>query len=729
MQQMGDSMNFTRRKVTDWAGLLGSVSCAGLITVSPMGSTLAAESERTSEFVGLESVVVTAQRREENSQDVPIAISTISGEDAALRGAVSIQTLSATVPGLSMAVTTSNTNTFIRGVGSTSASSNNEPSAATYVDGVYMPSSFALSSFFFNNIERLEVLKGPQGTLFGRNSTAGVIQIVTPDPKHELGGNLSLGYGNYETVYANGYVTGGITDNLAADVAVNYEDQDAGWGYNPTYQKEIFVHENVAVRSKWVYTSSDSTKVSAAFDYANFKSDGSNFQMLPGSINSLDHVTTYPGRFNAVGEVNVSDAEQYGASVRIDQDLGALHGVSITSYRNVSGNVLIDNDVTPALITTIESYNDADYVTQEFQLSGDSGRIDWLVGAFFYGNEVDGASPRRETGSRVNPGQYREIYGRQKTRSMSAFGQGTAEIFTDTKLTLGLRYTDETLKADGRYVNQAGQVYSGPFSDEVSFDPWTWRVALDHQFTPDVLGYVSWNRGFKSGGYNLNSPGSPSFLPEHLDAYEVGLKSELLDSRVRLNLAAFYYDYRDLQVTIVPGGGTQIFTNAAAARNYGLDASLDFAATDNLTLSLGVALLDAKYEDYPNARGYTSAGVAVPVPNAKGRDLPNAPPFSGFVSANYRLPTAIGDFKGTVSLSYNDRTYITAAQESIRPSYELLSGSVEWRSPTDGSLGVRLWGRNLTDTYYPNASVETATGWYQTPAAPRTYGLTLLKDF
>lgn len=688
-----------------------------------------AETERN-ETGGLAEVTVTAQRREENSQSVPIAINTISGEDATLRGAVSIQTLSATVPGLTMTVTTSNTNTYIRGVGSTSASANNEPSAATYVDGVYMPSSFALSSFFFNNIERLEVLKGPQGTLFGRNSTAGVIQIITPDPKHDFGGNLSVGYGNYATAYGNAYVTGGITDDLAADLAVNYEDQRDGWGYNPTYQKEIFVHENIAARSKWLYTPADSTKVTLALDYANFDSDGSNFQMVPGSVNSLDHGTTFPGKFDAVGEVNVNDAKQYGASIRLDQDLGSLHGVSITSYRNVSGNILIDNDITPAKLTTIRSYNDSDYVTQELQLSSrDPGRVVWLAGVFFYGNEVNGASPRTETGSRVNPGAYRDIYGRQKTRSVSAFGQATTEIFADTKLTLGLRYTDETLKADGKFVNQAGQIYSGPFKDEISFAPWTWRVALDHQFAPDVLGYVSWNRGFKSGGYNLNAPGSAPFYPEHLDAYEIGLKSELLERRVRLNLAAFYYDYRDLQVTIVPGGGTQIFTNAAAARNYGLDGNLDFAVTDYLTLSLGVSLLDAKYTDYRNVRGYTIAGAAIPIANAKGRELQGSPPFSGFLSATYRVPTAVGDIKGTMSFSYNDRTYVTAAESAVRPSYELLSGSVEWWSASANPFGVRIWGRNLSNSYYSNALIESATGWYQTPAAPRTYGLTLLKEF
>ncbi len=178
-------------------------------------------------------------------------------------------------------------------------------------------------------------------------------------------------------------------------------------------------------------------------------------------------------------------------------------------------------------------------------------------------------------------------------------------------------------------------VVTGPAAGQISSHPLTWRVALDRQFTPDVLGYVSYNRGFKSGGYNLSSVSATPFNPETLDAYETGIKSEFLDHRVRLNLAAFYYNFRNIQVVTVPGNGIQIFTNAAAARNYGLDASLDFAATSHLTLSTGVGLLSAKYTDYPNARTNDMFGNVIIVPNAKGNYLASAPPLTGFVTASY----------------------------------------------------------------------------------------------
>jgi iron complex outermembrane receptor protein len=676
---------------------------------------------------GLEEITVTAQRREENSQKVPIVINTISGDQLSARGADSVAMLSAAVPNLN--VTGSfNSNVYIRGVGANSASPNNEPSTAVYVDGVYMPSNLGLRTFAFNNIERVEVLKGPQGTLFGRNATAGVVQFITPNPKQQLGGKFDMGYANYDTRNADAYLTGGITDNLAADVSVLYEDQKEGWGYNPTYRTGLFWHKNVAARSKWLYTPSESTSIGVAFDYSEFRSDGGNNQLVPGSV-GVDKVTTFPGKFAAVGVPNVNDNDQRGASVRIDQDFGSLHGASITSYRNVSGHWRVDNDLTPAPRVQVDNYNDANYVTQELQLSNrDPGRVTWLAGAFLYGNRVKGADPQANQGTNV-AGGYRANFGVQETRSVSGFGQATAEIVADTKLTLGLRYTDETLKTDGRVENLAGQVVSGPFHSQIDFSPWTWRVALDHQFNPDVLGYVSYNRGFKSGGYNLSSPGSLPFFPETVDAYEVGVKSELLNRRMRLNLGMFYYDYKNLQVAVVPGGGSQIFTNAAAARNYGLDATLDVAATDNLSLSVGVGLLDAKYNDYPNAQGFTNRGVAIPIANAKGQSLPYAPKFSGNVSADYRLPTSIGDFQSTLAVSYTGVSYITPDQGLARPSYTLLSSSVEWRPQFDKTFGVRVWGKNLLNKYYYASGVESANGWYITPAPPRTYGLTLLKEF
>ena len=202
-----------------------------------------------------------------------------------------------------------------------------------------------------------------------------------------------------------------------------------------------------------------------------------------------------------------------------------------------------------------------------------------------------------------------------------------------------------------------------------------------------------------------------------------------MEHRLRLNAAVFYYDYKDIQVIIVPGNAGQIFTNAAAARNYGLDANLEFAATERLTLSAGVGLLNAKYNDYPNAQGFTAGGVAINLANAAGRSLPYAPPFSGFVSSSWRRPTASGEFRVSLNVAYNEHYYISPVEVPEMPDYYNVGAAVEWRSPAVKPLAVRLWGRNLANAYIASGTTTSSGGWYSSYGAPRTVGLTLTREF
>jgi iron complex outermembrane recepter protein len=695
----------------------------GLIALSPATSLLAAETDQASGKAVLEEITVTAQRREESSQLVPITVDNVSAQVALERGTDSIQTLNASIPNLSFTTAAQATNTYIRGIGANASAPNAEPSVATYVDGVYNPSAVSLTNFEFANIERIEVLKGPQGTLFGRNATAGVIQVITPDPQHEFSGKVGVGYGNLNTVTGGVYLTGGLSDKLAADLSVFVDNRIDGYGTDLTYDIPTFRSRNLGAHSKWLYEPSDATQIRFAFDYNKYETDGTSNQFVKESF------PPFLGPRKNVGERNANDGDQYSGAVTIDHDFSELHLKSISSYRHFSRDWFIDSDTLPPVNNHIDTHDSGKYLTQEFQLSNlNPGKFGWVLGAYYFTDDIDAANPRIQYGASINPGNYREIYGFTTSDSWSLYGQGTADLGEDTQLTLGLRYTSETVGATGYRLNVAGDVDQGPFDDDFSSHPWTWRIALNHQFTPDVMGYVSWNRGFKSGGFNGTSPGSASFEPEEVDAYEVGMKSEFLDHRVRLNLAGFYYDYSNLQVVIVLGGA-QLFTNAAASRNYGLDASLDFAATDRLTISAGLGLLNAKYSDYPNARGYSPFGVAFPIENAKGQELPFSPPASGFLNASYDASTSIGDFRYAANLMYNDRSYPTPDMGLERPAYTLLSASVEWRSQSDDSLSVRLWGRNLTnDDYYLFAS-ESGTGWYVSYGPPRTYGISLEKEF
>lgn len=735
-----------RKKATCRAELLAAVSVAGLAALAPTARSMAADSQPAStsdtqaaalsadaqpasgSVPALAQVVVTAEHISENSQRVPISITTVSADQLTAQGAVSVKTLSDAVP----SITTPGTfwaNTYIRGVGTDSSNPNVEPAVATYVDGVYIPSSYALAGMALNNIQQISVLKGPQGTLFGRNTTGGVIQIATPTPQQEFSGNSSVGFSNYDTVTANTYLTGGVTHDLAGDLALAFDNQGEGYGYDPAFARRINWQHDTSVRSKWLYTPSDSTKVTTVVDYSNFVSDGANNQLLPGSFAPADRAVGFPGNYNCLCIPNVGDVQTYGGAVTVNQIFGDLEAVSISSYRNVKGHWLSDSDNVPQYYDLSANSNDADYVTQELRLRNlHPGRVRWQVGAYFYGSNTH-LDPQLTYGSKVGQKGYEAAYGNQTTRSESLFAQATTTIIQGTHLTTGMRYTDETMNGYGALVNGTGAIYSGPIYGQIVSNPWTWRVSLDHQFTRALLGYVSYDRGFKSGGFNLSSPTAAPFYPEKLDAYQAGLKSQFLNDRIRLNLSTFFYRFSNLQVTIVPGGGSQIDTNAASARNYGLDSEIDFAVTDRLTVTTNASWLKAYYASYLDAEGYTPLGVGINIPNASGRELPYSPRFTGSIDANYQVPTPIGDVKSTLGLSYQDAYDVSPTGEPVAPAYFLLNASMEWWSSSAEPIGVRLWGRNLTNSYYIANLITSSNGWYGTYAAPRTYGITVTKDF
>ena len=725
------------------------VACAALMILLPLSRALAAgvaaDAAETSENGQLQEITVTAERVSANLQRVPIAVNAATGEQLEKAGVVNLQQLSTLVPNV---VNTGNTSnyTYIRGIGSSNASLNNEAAVSTYVDGVYVASPYGQFGTF-NNISRIEVLKGPQGTLFGRDTTGGVIQVITPDPSHKLASNWQLSYGNYETYGGKGYLTGGITDSVAADLALVYDDQVGSYGTDLcpdltagvcSARKSSGRHENFGARSKWLWAPSDATKLVATADYDLFMSDAG-LQMAPGSINSFDHTTTYPGRYNFVGVPYSLRARQYGAAVNFSQDLSnGLQFVSISSWRQLFGVEIHDNTRTAnnALYTIAEASRGT-YQTQEFQLIDQKpGRITWLVGAYYFGDVV-GYDPRTQTGSSVNAARFLNIFADQTIRSYSVYGQETTELFDQTKLELGARYTDEAVILNGHYENAAGAIVSPTgtatgatvYKQKIKYYPWTYRAALDRQFGEDIMGYFAFTHGFKSGGYNLPTPQRNPFLPETIDSYEVGVKSELMDRRVRLNLAAYYYNYQNIQVVIVPGLSGQLFTNAGGAHANGIDADFEFAATSHLTLRAALGYLHGYYTEFPNAQRFTSTGAAVAIASAAGYPLPYAPRYSGNVGLSYTLPTSVGDFVFAPTVAYTDKYPFTTDSNFMINRRIMVSAQLEWDSRAIQGLSVQLYGVNLANEYYYVAPVESSGGWYGTPGTPRTFGVRVLQKF
>lgn len=672
----------------------------------------------------LGDIVVTAQRRSQSLQDIPIAVSAVTGDQLIERGLTDTRAIQASIPNLTLSENGVSVTPFLRGVGSAQSNPNDEPSVATYVDGVYIASPTG-NIFSFNNIERIEVLKGPQGTLFGRNATGGVIQIVTRDPEHVPAFSLDVGGGNYDRLEVSGYVTTGIGSNLAADLAVVYNNNFDGYGRDIFRDADIFRREEFAIRTKWLWRPGADTQVRFSLDYSTLDSTGTDYQLAEGVVGA-DGVTTNPGRRRTATDfANRGDNEVYGGSIRIDHDFGAVRLASISAYRRVTGEFDLDQDATPTPIVRANINQFAEQYSQEVQLYAPANStFDWLVGLYYFDASY-AYTPLNISGFAAAPLPSIDLFGSQDTRSYSAYAQMTFPIAENTRLTGGLRFTREEQDTTGR-TESGGAVIVPDIPQSQSFDRLTWRVSLDHQFTPDILAYVSYNRGIKSGGFNMINAGTPGYNPEVLDAYEVGVKLDLFGRTVRLNTAAFYYDYSDIQVFTIAGGGAVLTTNAAAARMYGFDVDFAWRVSSRLRLSAGFGYLDSEYTDFPNAAFIPASPLEGPQVqgDASGNQLVFAPTISFNAAATYTIPTSFGDFSLDANLSYRDDVFVSADNRLTIPAYWLANTSIGWRTP-DERFGLRLWVRNLFDAdYFANRTAQNGLGDIQYLAPPRTAGVT-----
>lgn len=729
-----------------------TIASAFMLTASPAHSqTTSNDDGNLAAGGGLTDIIVTAQRRDQKQQNVPIAIATISGDIAERTGVTGTETLTIAVPGLQFSrQVASGGAPFLRGVGNVAAAQGFEPPVAIYVDDVYIGSPGAVL-MSLNNIKQVEVLKGPQGTLFGRNATGGVIHIRTMQPSlYETRVDAKAGYSNFDTVDGNIYVSTPLNEKVAVNVAAVAHHQGTGYGINLLLDEEIYKSEYYGGRAGMLLEPTDSTRIRLIGDYSWYKGDdGINVSMLPGAIGALGAV--YQGRYTATAIPTAGGTnEQYGISARIDQEIGDLSLVSISAYR--ANNVFFLHDIDSSAPVFLRS----DYTgrnrsfSQELQLQGPSaGKLNWIVGAFYYHADA-GLNPLTFYGiTQAAFGGTQQIFDKQILDSYSAFADLNYELLPKTKITLGIRYTTDKIKEDVLVLDSLNQpVLSTPFKQSDSFSKLTWRAILDYQFADGIMGYFSYSRGFKSGGYNLTSPTTttagvvePSAVisPEEIDAFEVGLKTELFNRMLRLNLAAFTYDYANLQVTNV-GLGVSTLINGAQARIKGIDLDFEAAPTSRLSINGGISVLDAKFSSFPNGPfTLPRPAVCAPVPmqtgpvtggnitcsaDLKGNRTPRAPKFTGNISATYTLPTEAGDFALTGNL-YHNSGFVWEADNRLKQSaYTLLNATLSWTS-IDGKYDVSLWGKNLTKEYYYTYQSAGGARDSGAPAAPRTYGITI----
>jgi outer membrane receptor protein involved in Fe transport len=685
------------------------------------------------------AIIVTAQKREERLQDVPIAVQTQTAEQLETRGIEGVQALGDVVPSLSVSSAVGFAITYLRGVGSTAIGPGIETPVSIYVDGVYYASSTS-ALFDFNNISRIEVLKGPQGTLFGRNATGGLIQVVTADPSQHLQLKAGVSIDNYLTTQGDIYVSGGIANGIAADISASASTQHEGWGENiPTGDEVNRNIHNLSLRSKWLFELSENTEARLIGDFTDMANSFNGQRVFPGTdlpafYGSIDN----PGDpWDLNGDfVPRVDNRNWGVSLRLDHELGGVALSSISAYRKSKTHLRWDIDFTPVPHFEGNLVDLERQFSQELQVSSvGSGPFVWTAGVYYF--RARGIYDPSQVFSRDVPnnlfGPFESIllFGNQLTESIAGYGQTTLELAPDTNLTVGARYTYEKREIEGR---TEGFFFGDPTiiplgttpHDEVSFEKPTFRVSLDHRFSPEVLAYASFNTGFKSGGFNTQFSSDPAFLPETIKAYEIGVKTDLMNNDLRLNLSGYYYDYKNIQVQKVGLASTGII-NGASARIFGAEMEFDADLSPNLNLAGALAYTNAEFEEFLNAPFTAPNGGVAQFPgDASGNRIPKAPRLQGNLSATYTVDMTDGsELALNASGVYSSRYYFEANNIASQDPFGKLNASVTWTAPDD-RYSVRLFGNNLTNeavaTYSSTLSDGTINVSYE---PPRIFGVAL----
>lgn len=693
-------------------------------------------------------VVVTAQRRSESVQDVPISINVFSQEKLEAAAVQSLPQLAQLTPGLQFQAIGATETPFLRGVGNTISLAGSESTVALVVDGVYISAQAAILKSLAS-IEAIEVDRGPQGTLFGRNATGGVIQIRTRDPGPARKLDMMVGYGNFDTWEGSIYGSAPISDTLASDISVSARHQDDGWGVNLFNGDDVFKGYDYALRSKSVWRPGEATKVAVILDYEKVRSQHGFATRLPlngefGYNQAGRNGFVFTGGFYDVNAdfKSGNTTKTGGGSVDWSQDLGLATFRSISAYHQQKwvGTVDFDNTPFPGSHQTFSP--DIETYSQEFQLlSPPEGPLTWVLGSYLY-RDVSHYAPTfidYPAGAVVSD---TTIDGKLFTNSWALFGQGTYALTEATRFTAGVRYTEDRRRI--RNTQSSLGPVPGPLTQtgKDTFPKVTYRFALDHRFTEQVMAYVQVSRGFKSGLFNnqtlqpANSASALVIKPETLDAYEAGFKSDLFDRRLRLNVSAFHYNYQDQQVSAFTGT-TRIILNAASSKIDGLDLELVATPTNNLTLTVTGELLDAKYKDFPGAPRFTPAagpppliGNIVTPTDASGNRVVNSPRFTGTFAVDYTVPLEAGKLVLSANLYHNSGYYFDFANLRRHPSFQLLSGSAKFIVGDDGRWDVSIWGNNLLgqEIYASNTPFGLGPqglfgGDAVVPRAPRTFGV------
>lgn len=748
-------------RTLNWCGRKALMSASAVALAVASAAQAQAQDAATDTDSG--EIIVTAQKRAQSTLDVGITLSVAGQEELRTRRVEAVNDLVGftpnvsvkdNIPGLVPVIT-------IRGVGLNDFSATNNPSAGVYVDEVSL-SSLALMNFDLFDNERFEVLKGPQGTLYGRTATAGALNIVTAKPSFAgVEGRIGGSWGNYESKDLEAMINVPVSETLALRVAGKGIFQDKGFFFNQRLNRDIGRRNVLIGRAQALWEPSDRFEVLLKVEGQRNRSELGSSEFFgafptptlppgvscPGAPECSDFFgTTDTDGDPFRGNWSVSpdyDLNQLNLTARIQADLGFAKLTSVTGYIKFDRLWTADTDAGPLPQLDFITDDRLNQFSQELRLAGEAGPVNWLIGGFYSKDHVE-TSYTGDLSALFNTTTFTSSD--QHSESGAVFANGEWQLADTLKVVTGLRYTSESRTNIGGTTDLVslapGSALSGaPFGSppvalavsnaKISDTNWSWKLGLNWKPSTDLLVYASATQGIKSGGFFAGVATSSGQLipyrPEKLIAYEIGIKGRARSAGLGYSISAFYYDYNDVQTFIRDVVGNlpiQRLGNVKSAKIYGVDADLTFApaAIEGLRLNAGLGLLHTEFGSFASSNGIVPAG----------NRLPDSPKASFNTGASYEFALA-GAVSARLAVDgrYQSSTFRDALNDPIVASegYWVWNGRVSILR--EGDWDVSLWGKNLGDKRYVMQGInQTVLGFgFRIYGPPRTYGVSVSKSF
>lgn len=697
----------------------------------------------------LEEIVVTAQKREQNLQTVPVSVTAFSADDLKNFGISQPIDLVSHTPGLYAKPTVGDQNPVftIRGVGFNDFTPIQSPGTAIYVNQVVVPYHPMLSFQLFDT-ERVEVLKGPQGTLYGRNSTAGAINFVSRKPSQESSGNIRFDYSSWNTFDVDGAFGGALSETLSARVAISVYERTGGYQTNRVGNDDSYgSKDRLAGRAMFLWEPSEDVDVLLDIHGGRDNSDPVALEHL-GSVDSTTWTEpcapvaagnrsegtciNYGAYFDAdgdphSGDYSVTDGgldnDAWGFSATANWDLGDTILTSVTGYDAFTRNQLQDIDASPFVFLDVTFTDRTWALSQELRLTSDTDtQLSWIVGGFYSKDSVDAEQSVDATDL---VGTKAVITNDQESYSMAVFAHMEYEINNALSLIGGLRYTHENKKWTG------GSDFVGVLaisaSDEITEDDLSGQIGIQYNTSDDVMLYATASKSFRSGGFpggfTLNPSALTAFDPEQVYAYEAGFKSTLAEGAMRFNGAVYYYDWKNLQTQFSEerDGFISLFLgNAGDAEIYGAEVDLLWAVSKQLDLSAGINVMSTKIKTSPDAR-------------LIDKELANAPDVTFNAMARYTVPLKGANLLIQADTSYTSDRFFTSDNTPVfhGDAFWLLNARISYQ-PDSAAWEVAAWARNVGNKNYRTEGFNQfgfAGSSYHAYGEPRSYGVSMSYQF